>query len=146
MSKKKLCLRNPVSCSNTHHYVKDFSEIYVFATVNLFLQFLQYRRRNNRLKTAVSMLSYVFLREVTIHISIYRIDCGILCFYESERDLCYVGLIGKKILKAMEMEKTEAMEKSIHELKVEFVYLILWENRELTNVVRGHLTAPSNSN
>ena len=29
------------------------------------------------------------------------------------------------------------MEKSIHELKVEFMHLILWENRELTNVVRG---------
>ena len=46
----------------------------------------------------------------------------------------------------MEMEKTEAMEKSIHELKVEFVYLISWENRELASVVRGRLTAPSNSN
>ena len=55
---------------------KGLSEIYLFATVNLFLQ---RRGRNNRLKTAVSMLSYVFLREVTIHISIYRIDCGILC-------------------------------------------------------------------
>ena len=71
------------------------------------------------------MLSYVFLREVTIHISIYRIDYGILCFYESEIDLCYVGLIGKKIIKAMKMEKNETMEKSIHKLKVEFVYLIL---------------------
>ena len=59
---------------------KGLSKIYLSATVNLFLQFLQYRRRNNRLKTAVSMLSYVFLREVTIHISISRIDCGILCF------------------------------------------------------------------
>ena len=29
------------------------------------------------------------------------------------------------------------MEKSIHELKVEFVHLILWEKRELTSVVRG---------
>ena len=27
------------------------------------------------------------------------------------------------------------MEKSIHELKVEFVYLISWENRELTSFV-----------
>ena len=71
------------------------------------------------------MLSYVFLRKVKIHISIYRIDCGILCFYESEIDLCYVGLIGKKILKAMEMEKTKAMEKSIYELIVEFLYLIM---------------------
>ena len=35
------------------------------------------------------------------------------------------------------------MEKSIHELKAEFVYLILWENRELTSVVRGRLAAPS---
>ena len=78
---------------------KGLGEIYLFATVNLFLQFLQYRRRNNWLKTAVSMLSYVFLREVTIHISVYIIDCGILCFWESERDLRYVGLIGKTILK-----------------------------------------------
>ena len=59
---------------------KGLSEIYLSATVNLFAQFLQYGKRNNRLKTAVSMLSYVFLREVTIHILIYRIDCGILCF------------------------------------------------------------------
>ena len=43
-------------------------------------------------------------------------------------------------------ERAEAMEKSIHELEVEFVYLILWENRELSSVVRGRLTAPSNSN
>ena len=57
-----------------------------------------------------------------------------------------MGSIWKKIRKAMEMEKNEAMEKSIHELKVEFVYLILWENRELNNVVRGRLTTPSNSN
>ena len=78
---------------------KGLSEIYFFATVNLFLQFLQYRRGNNRLKTAVSMQSYVLLREVTTHISIYRIDCGILCFREPERDLRYVGLVGKKILK-----------------------------------------------
>ena len=27
------------------------------------------------------------------------INCGTLCFQESERDLCYVGFIGKKILK-----------------------------------------------
>ena len=47
---------------------KGLGEIYLFATVNLFLQFLQYRRRNNRLKTAASMLSYAFLREVTFHI------------------------------------------------------------------------------
>ena len=33
------------------------------------------------------------------------------------------------------------MEKSIHE--PEFVYLIWWENRELTSVVRGRLTALS---
>ena len=59
---------------------KGLSEIYLFAIVNLFLQFLQYRRRNNRLETAVSMLSYVFLREGTIHILIYGIDCGILHF------------------------------------------------------------------
>ena len=57
-----------------------------------------------------------------------------------------MGSIWKKIRKAMEMEKNEAMEKSIHELKVEFVYVILWENRELNNVVRGRLTTPSNSN
>ena len=38
------------------------------------------------------------------------------------------------------------MEKRIHVLKVEFVYLILWENKELTSVVKGRLTAPSNSN
>ena len=38
------------------------------------------------------------------------------------------------------------MEKSIHELKVEFVYFILWENRELSSVVRGRLAAPSNWN
>ena len=59
---------------------KGLGEIYRFATGNLFLQFSQYRRRNYRLKAPVSMLSYVFLREVTNHISIYRIDCGILCF------------------------------------------------------------------
>ena len=53
-----------------------------------------------------------------------------------------MGLIGKKILK----KKAKAMEKSINELKVEFVYLILWKIRELTSVVRGLLTAPSNSN
>ena len=29
------------------------------------------------------------------------------------------------------------MEKIIHELKVEFVHLILWDNRELTSFVRG---------
>ena len=29
----------------------------------------------------------------------YRIDCGTLCFQESERDLRYVSLIEKKILK-----------------------------------------------
>ena len=34
------------------------------------------------------------------------------------------------------------MEKHVHELKAEFVYLILWENGELTSVVRGRLTAP----
>ena len=34
------------------------------------------------------------------------------------------------------------MEKNSHELKEEFVYLILWENRELTSVVRGRLTTP----
>ena len=39
---------------------KGLREIYLFATVNLFLQFLQCRGRNNRLKTDVSMLSYVF--------------------------------------------------------------------------------------
>ena len=33
------------------------------------------------------------------------------------------------------------MEKSINELEVEFVYLISWENRELTSLVRGRLTA-----
>ena len=50
-----------------------------------------------------------------------------------------MGLIGKKILK-------KGVQKSVHELKVQFVYLILWENRELTSVMRGRLTAPSNSN
>ena len=35
------------------------------------------------------------------------------------------------------------MEKSINELKAEFVYLILWKNNELTSFVRGRLTAPS---
>ena len=30
---------------------------------------------------------------------ICRIDCGTLCFHESERDLCYVDLIEEKILK-----------------------------------------------
>ena len=31
------------------------------------------------------------------------------------------------------------MEKSVQELKAGFVYLILWENRGLTSVVRGRL-------
>ena len=43
------------------------SEIYL-SCFNLFLQFLYYRRINNRLKTVVSMLTLVLLREVTIHI------------------------------------------------------------------------------
>ena len=50
--------------------------------------------------------------------NIYRTDCGTLCFYESERDLRYVGLSGKEILK-----KVEAAKKSIHERKAELVYL-----------------------
>ena len=49
-----------------------------------------------------------------------------------------MGLIGKKIFK-----KAEEMKKSIYEMKAEFVYLILWETSELTGVVRGHITAPS---
>ena len=70
-------------------------EIYL-SCYNLFLQFLYYRRRNKRLRETVSsMLSCgPFERNNNPYI-----DCGTLCSQESERDLRYVGLIGKKILK-----------------------------------------------
>ena len=49
-------------------------------------------------------------------------DCGTLRFSESERDPRYVGLIGKEILM---QGRAEAMKKSIHDLKTEFVYLFV---------------------
>ena len=54
------------------------------------------RRRNKRPReTVASMLSCGPLERNN---SPY-IDCAAFCFQESERDLRYVGLIGKKILK-----------------------------------------------
>ena len=68
-------------------------EIHV-SCYNLFLQFLYYRRRNKRLReTVVSMLSCgAFERGNNPYIES-------IVEPESERDLCCVGLIGKKILK-----------------------------------------------
>ena len=57
----------------------------------------------------------VFLREVTIHI---QIRVCYLCYRESERDPCYVGLTEKKVLK-----KDWGNKKCNHELKVELCVL-----------------------
>ena len=46
---------------------------------------------------------------------------SIMCFSESERDLRYAGLIGKKILK-----KDWGNGKKYHELKAEFVCLSMF--------------------
>ena len=64
---------------------------------------------------------------------IYRFDCQTLCFQESERDLHYVGLIGKKILK-----KVEAMETSIPELKVEFPCIMCGGEKKKKNSFEIH--------
>ena len=45
-----------MGCQKSRRLFKGLSEIYL-SCYNLFLQFLYYRRRNNRLKTVVSMLS-----------------------------------------------------------------------------------------
>ena len=46
-----------MGCQKVDILLKGLSEIYFFC-YNLFLYFLYYRRRNDRLKTVVSMLSY----------------------------------------------------------------------------------------
>ena len=101
--------------------VTRLSEIYL-SCYNLFLQFLHYRRRNNRLKTIVSMSS-----------------CGAL---ERSSNPCIESILepcvskNQKAIFAMwvwlgrkSWKKAEAMESSTHELKVEFVYLILWQRK-----------------
>ena len=51
------------------------------------------------------------------------------CVSKNDKDIFAVSVwLGKNSKK-----RAKAMEKSIHELKAEFVYLILWENRELTS-------------
>ena len=53
-----------------------------------------------------------------------------MCFSESGRDPCYVGLIGKKILK-----KGWGNGKKYHELKVEFVCVCVCVCETLTALI-----------
>ena len=98
---------------------KGLSEIYL-SLYNLFFQFLYYRRRNNQLKTVASMLCCGAL-EKSNNPNIESIVEPCVSRNQKEIFAMWVWL-GRKSLKRAEA-------KSIHELKLEFVYLILREKK-----------------
>ena len=75
---------------------------------------------------AITYLCSSYITEEEINdlekLFMYIIDCGALYFQKSERDLPYVGLIEKKILK-------KGMEKSIPDLKAEFMCMCVREKK-----------------
>ena len=104
-------------CQKVKVLFMGLSEIYL-SCYNLFCSSYITEEEINDLKRLCLCCLVVLLREVTIYIQNRLWDLVFQIGKESEKDLCCVGLILTEILK-----KAQAMEKSIHEQKAEFVYL-----------------------
>ena len=104
-------------CQKVKVLFMGLSEIYL-SCYNLFCSSYITEEEINDLKRLCLCYLVVLLREVTIYIQNRLWDLVFQIGKESEKDLCCVGLILTEILK-----KAQAMEKSIHEQKTEFVYL-----------------------
>ena len=105
-----------MGCRKSRSFVQG-AEIYL-SRYNLFLQFLHYRRKNNRLKMVVSILSCgAFERSKNPYIE-SNVEP---CVSKNQKEISLCGFDWEEYPK----NRGEAMEKSIHELRAEFLYLIL---------------------